>query len=87
MVTKNIKPGVTSVDLYKADLLSTDENLAAAKEAKVHEAEATEEVPWKVFFGHEWEGHSFGELTILVPESAEQNLKLNSKAEATVKAT
>jgi hypothetical protein len=25
-------------------------------------------VPWKEFFGHEWEGHSFDEVMILVPE-------------------
>ena len=31
--------------------------------------EKSEEVPWMVFMGREWEQHSFEEVTILFPES------------------
>ena len=71
MFTKAIKPGGTSVDLFQIDLTSEDEKLAASEKAKKAKGEnttdRTEEVPWRVFFGHEWEGHSFRQLVILTP--------------------
>jgi hypothetical protein len=67
MITKAIQPGCTSVDIYKIDLVPDAEKTAFEKKLK---AKGKEEVPWKEFFGHEWEGHSFEELMILVPESA-----------------
>ncbi|KAK3709135.1 hypothetical protein LTR37_011114 [Vermiconidia calcicola] len=69
MVTKAIQPSVTSVDLYKIDLMSEDEKAAAVKVTGIEKPDDKEEVPWKVFFGHEWEGHSFNELVILYPET------------------
>lgn len=54
MITKAINPGSTSVDLYKVDLLQPSMGEG--------------EVPWKVFLGHSFEGHSFNELVILTPE-------------------
>jgi hypothetical protein len=66
MIKKAIKPGCTSVDIYKIDLVLDAEK--AAFEEKLT-ARGKEEVPWKEFLGHAWEGHSFEELMILVPES------------------
>ena len=67
MVTKAIQPGCTSVDIYKIDLVPEEQKTAFEKKLK---AKGQEEVPWKEFLGHAWEGHSFKEMTILVPESA-----------------
>ena len=79
MFTKAIKPGCTSVDLYKMDLLPEAEKVAAAKEVEKLEAGGQVEVPWKVFLGHEWEGHTFDELLILTPENAVSNPAANSE--------
>ncbi|KAK4540387.1 hypothetical protein LTR36_009244 [Oleoguttula mirabilis] len=74
MLTKAIEAGQTHVNLYKADLLTDAEKAAAPEPAKTIKSKATkagtanEEVPWRVFLGHEWEGHSFQELVILTPD-------------------
>lgn len=71
MLSKAIEAGQTHIDLYKADLL-TDADKVASRNAADHAKKATkaagEEVPWRVFLGHEWEGHSFEELVILTPD-------------------
>ncbi|KXT09703.1 hypothetical protein AC579_8948 [Pseudocercospora musae] len=57
---KAIKPGSTSIEILKTDLMDEDEKAAAmAKGVKA------EEVPWMTFLGHEFEKHRFEELTIL----------------------
>ena len=65
-VEKKITPGCTSIEIYKADLMTEEEKVAAAKAKKADGEQA--ECPWMVFLGHNFEGHSFEELTILVPE-------------------
>ncbi|KAK3714429.1 hypothetical protein LTR37_007735 [Vermiconidia calcicola] len=75
MMTKAIQPGVTSVDLYKIDLMSEDQKTAAAKVTGLEKPGDKEEVPWKVVFRHEWEGHSFNELVILYPETTTGQVK------------
>ena len=46
--------------------MTEEEKVAAAKAKKADGEQA--ECPWMVFLGHNFEGHSFEELTILVPE-------------------
>ncbi|KAK5112552.1 hypothetical protein LTR85_011244 [Meristemomyces frigidus] len=78
MVTKAIEVGQTHIDLYKADLLTEVQKShvrEAAKGSKDRKAKAetsagAEEIPWRVFLGHEWEGHSFEELVILTPDGS-----------------
>ncbi|KAF7191078.1 hypothetical protein HII31_07593 [Pseudocercospora fuligena] len=67
---KAIKPGSTSIEILKTDLMDEEEKAAAvAKGVK------TEEVPWMTFLGHEFEKHGFEELTIvaLAQDAAESN--------------
>ena len=76
MVTKAIEPGRTSVELYKIDLLDDANKLDAPQTVKDKVNENGEaECPWEVFFGHEWEGHSFDELVVLVPEMPVSNVE------------
>ncbi|EME46235.1 hypothetical protein DOTSEDRAFT_22331 [Dothistroma septosporum NZE10] len=65
-VSKRIKPGCTSIEIYQADLMTEEEKVAAAKTKKPKGER--EEVPWMVFLGHVFEGHAYEELIILVPE-------------------
>lgn len=68
MVTKAIEPGQVQLDLYKADLKLTSTNSTPKPKTEPKVDEGGEEVPWHVFLGHEWEGHSFNELVILTPD-------------------
>ena len=79
MITKAITPGCTSVDIYKLDLVPEAEKAAFMEKAKREGKGKGGEVPWKEFFGHSWEGHSFDEVLLLVPESAVP--KLEEKAD------
>lgn len=45
MMTKATQPGVTSVDLYKIDLMSEDQKTAAAKVTGLEKPGDKEEVP------------------------------------------
>jgi hypothetical protein len=62
MVTKAIKPGSTSIDIFKSDLETAD-----SVEKEENGGEVKEEIPWRTFLGHEFIGHIFEELTILYP--------------------
>ena len=75
MITKAIKPGCTSVDIYKHDLVQEAEKAAIMEKAKRGDGTKGEEVPWKEFFGHAFEGHSFDEVVLLVPENAVPKLE------------
>lgn len=63
---KKIKPGSTTIEIWKADLMTEKEKVAAAKVQK--SKDESEEVAWPVFLGYAFEGHCLEELTILVPE-------------------
>ncbi|KAK5129513.1 hypothetical protein LTR08_003204 [Meristemomyces frigidus] len=69
-----IKAGQTHIDLFKADLIADTQSTEAAKKANTTTTTTTneicEEVPWRVFLGYEWVGHSFEELVILTPDPA-----------------
>lgn len=87
MLTKAIQAGQTHIDLYKVDLLTDDQKAAAVpvKAATNREAEienVSEEVPWRVFLGYEWEGHSFEELVILTPDGTLSARKMGEEAKA-----
>jgi hypothetical protein len=77
MIAKAIKPGCTSVDIYKIDVVPEAEKAAFEKKLK---AKGEEEVPWKEFLDHQWESHSFDEMMILVPESAVPKLAKQGKS-------
>ena len=83
MIRKPIKAGQTQVDLFKADLVANkqvteDKKTAKSMISSVKNAQ-TSEVPWRLFFGHEWEGHSFEELTILTPDPAQAAAEINGR--------
>ena len=68
MINKAIEAGHVQIDLYEADLLADTHTIDAKGTAKkqvttTKNAEISEKVPWRVFLGHEWAGHSFEELT------------------------
>lgn len=89
MVIKTINPGSTHIDIYKADLLRDHEKAEALTKAKsgatdkVGGGEKIEEVPWKVFLGYQWEGHSFDELVILTPEKIDKKAATHAESEGT----
>jgi hypothetical protein len=75
MITKAITPGCTSVDIYKHDPVPEADKAGFMEKAKREGEGKGGEVPWKEFFGHTWEGHSFDEVVLLVPESAVPKLE------------
>jgi len=88
MLTKPIEAGQTHIDLYKSDLLAEAQK-AFRTDTHTKMAKGSEEVPWHVFLGHEWEGHSFEELVILtsdptkaVPKSKGSDAKTEAKVES-----
>ena len=74
MVTKPIKTGQVQVDIFKHDLVADGTEAAKPKDDEVPKTKS-EEVPWKTFLGHEWEGHSFTEIVILTPGPSIATLK------------
>ena len=80
MITKAIKPGCTSVDIYKHDLVPEAERAAFMEKAKRDGKGKGGEVPWKEFFVYAFEGHSFDEVVLLVPESAVPKLEVKADA-------
>ncbi|KAK5698887.1 hypothetical protein LTR97_006536 [Elasticomyces elasticus] len=80
MLTKPIKAGQIQLDLYKVDLLTEDEKNDKALPEGVKNKEDT---PWRVFLGHEWEGHSFTELTILAVKPQTKPTKNPSESAST----
>ena len=85
MINKAIEAGQIRIDLYKADLLTDTEAIDASVSAKrpvttTKDAKAGEEVPWRVFLGHEWAGHSFEELTVLTLDTTQASGKVTAGA-------
>ncbi|KXS95759.1 hypothetical protein AC578_1728 [Pseudocercospora eumusae] len=73
---KAIKPGCTSIEILKTDLMDEEEKAGA-----VAKGISAEEVPWMTFLGHEFEKHGFEELTIVAlaqdvakPKDAEKKI-------------
>lgn len=85
MTQKSIKPGQTSVDIFKVDLMTDDEKSAHLKNTKAKDSSGNskekenQECPWKVFLGHEMVTHKYTQLTILTPEAVAKGLKAVGK--------
>lgn len=86
MTTKAITPGKTTFEIDKADLIGNecagqqDAVRGAVSDRASEQTKTADKVPWKYFLGHEWEGHSFDEITILfTTNSAASTIKTQVK--------